>query len=79
MALVKSRDGKTQLVDNTDAVVLELATAQAAVTVTAPITAASVTVSTGTKSGYATAGQADAIALAVKKIVTALKAAKILT
>lgn len=79
MALVKSRDGKTQLIDNTDTVVLELSTTQAAVTITAPITAASVTVSTGTKSGYATAGQADAIALAVKKLVTIVKAGKLAT
>ena len=76
MAIIKSRDGKTQLVDNTDTVVLELGSVA---TITAPTTVASVTVSTGTKSGYATATQADAIALAVKKLVTIVKNGKLAT
>jgi hypothetical protein len=76
MPKVVTRDGKTQLVDNTDTVVLELGTVA---TITAPSTAAALTVSAGAgKFGYGQT-QANAIALAVKKLVTIVKANKTAT
>ena len=76
MPKVVSRDGKTQLVDNTDTVVLELGSVT---TITAPSTAAALTVSAGAgKFGYGQT-QANQISLAVKKLVTIVKANKTAT
>lgn len=69
MPKVVSRDGKTQILDNTDTVIFQ---SGSVATITAPITAASTTIAAA--AGYATKAQADAVALAVKKLVTIVKA-----
>jgi len=78
MAIVKAVDGKIRLIDNTDAVLFENSATAAAATITAPSTLAVVTVATS-RFGYNTQAQADAISMAVKKLVTIVKNAKLAT
>ena len=68
MALVKAVDGKIRLIDNTDSILFENSS-----------TAAALTVSAGAgKFGYGQT-QANQISLAVKKLVTIVKNAKLAT